>query len=212
MRYQVEPNHYFEVLYDSKPRFISYWHQTNEIINLRAKDVLEIGVGNAFVSKYLKERGLHVITLDIDQRLNPDVAGSVLDMPFMDRSFDVIACYELLEHLPYNYFYNALCEIFRGSKCYAVLSIPDASRVYRLYIQIPKVGILRQLVPLPRFKKPVHKFDGEHYWEIGKAGYPLSTIISDIQKAGFTIERTYRVFEHPYHRFFILRKELSSYD
>ncbi|MHA1380617.1 MAG: hypothetical protein ACTSRG_19795 [Candidatus Helarchaeota archaeon] len=51
-----------------------------------------------------------------------------------------------------------------------------------------------------------HKFNGEHYWEIGKAGYPLSKIIKDIQKTGFEVEKTYRVFENPYHRFFILRK------
>ena len=49
-------------------------------------------------------------------------------------------------------------------------------------------------------------FDGEHYWEIGKAGYPLNKIIKDIQKTGFKIEKTYRIFENPYHRFFILKK------
>lgn len=52
----------------------------------------------------------------------------------------------------------------------------------------------------------MNKFDGEHYWEIGKARYPSSKIINDIQRAGFKIVRTYRVFEHPYHRFFISRK------
>jgi hypothetical protein len=54
----------------------------------------------------------------------------------------------------------------------------------------------------------MNKFNGEHYWEIGKAGYPLSISknIKDIQRSGFKIERTYRIFEHPYHRFFILKK------
>lgn len=46
----------------------------------------------------------------------------------------------------------------------------------------------------------------EHYWEIGKAGYPSSKIINDIQRAGFEIEKTCRVFEHPYHSFFIVKK------
>ena len=52
----------------------------------------------------------------------------------------------------------------------------------------------------------MNKFDGQHYWEIGKAGYPLSNIIDDIQIAGFKIEKTYRVFEYPCHRFFKLKK------
>lgn len=79
-------------------------------------------------------------------------------------------------------------------------------RVYRFDVQLPKLGEIKRLIQLPRFKKTVHKFDGEHYWEIGKAGYPLSNIIDDIQIAGFKIEKTYRVFEYPCHRFFILKK------
>jgi len=59
---------------------------------------------------------------------------------------------------------------------------------------------------LLRSKKPVHKFDGEHYWEIGKKGYSLSKITNNIQKAGFKIKETYRVFENPYNSFFILKK------
>jgi len=206
MKPQVKPNHYFNKSYDSKERFISYWHQINEIIKLNPKTVLEIGVGNGFVSKYLKERKVNILTLDIDKRLNPDVVGSVLNMPFSDELFDVVACYEVLEHLPFENFSKALSEIFRVSKSYAILSLPDASRVYCIYIHIPKIGIFKKLIPLPKLKPSVHKFDGEHYWEIGKAEYPLSKIINEVQKAGFKVEKTYRVFENPYHRFFILRK------
>jgi len=206
MKPQVKPNHYFNKSYDTKERFISYWHQINEIIKLNPKTVLEIGIGNGFVSKYLKERKVNILTIDIDKRLNPDVVGSVLNMPFSEELFDIVACYEVLEHLPFENFSKALFEIFRVSKSYAILSLPDASRVYRVYLQIPKIGIFKRLIPLPRLKNPTHKFDGEHYWEIGKAEYPLSKIINEIQKAGFRIEKTYRVFENPYHRFFILRK------
>ena len=207
MKPQVKPNHYFINSYDSKGRFISYWYQINEIIKLNPKKVLEIGIGNGFVSKYLKERRVNILTLDIDKRLNPDIVGSVLDVPFPDNSFEVVACYELLEHLHYENFYKALSEIFRVSKSYAILSLPDASRVYRLYVQIPKIEVFKRLISLPRLKNPIHKFNGEHYWEIGKDGYPLSKIIKDIKRTGFDITKTYRIFENPYHRFFILKKE-----
>ena len=73
---------------------------------------------------------------------------------------------------------------------------------------LQKVGELKILISLPRLKVSKHIFNGEHYWEIGKAEYPLSKIINEIQKAGFWVEKTYsRVFENPYHRFLILRKE-----
>jgi len=204
---QVKPNHYFVNSYDSKGRFISYWYQINEIIKLNPKKVLEIGIGNGFVSKYLKERKVNVLTLDVDKRLNPDMVGSVLNIPFSDESFDLIACYEVLEHIEYKNIDKALSEIFRVSKSYAILSLPDASRVYRVYLQIPKIGVFKRLISLPRLKNPIHKFDGEHYWEIGKDGYPLSKITKDIERAGFDIIKTYRIFENPYHRFFILKKE-----
>lgn len=76
----------------------------------------------------------------------------------------------------------------------------------RLSIQIQKNGCIKVSVSLPRFKKTIHKFDGEHYWEIGKTGYPLDRITNNIKKKGFNIERTYRIFENLYHRFFILMK------
>jgi len=200
---QVKPDHYFNSSYDSKGRFCCYWHQIHEVISLNPIRVLEVGIGSGFVSKYLKERKLNVITLD---RLNPDIVGSIINMPFEDNSFDVVACYEVLEHLPYKNFYKALSEIFRVSNFYAILSLPDVERVYRFNIRVPKLGEIKKLIQLPRFKKPPHKFDGEHYWEIGKAGYPLSKIIDAIQKVGFNLESTYRVYENPYHRFFVLKK------
>lgn len=73
-------------------------------------------------------------------------------------------------------------------------------------MQIPKIGQMKKLIPLPTLRKPTHNFIGEHYWEIGKAGCSLKKIIKDVEKARFRIERTYRVFEIPYHRFFVLEK------
>ena len=206
MKLQVEPNHYFNKSYDTKKRFIGYWHQVNEIVRLEPDSVLEIGIGNGFVSKYLKERGENITTLDLNPSLNPDRVGSVLDIPFDDTSFKVVACYEVLEHLPFENFKKALAEIFRVSKFYAILSLPDVNRVYRVYVHIPKVGVFKKLIPLPLLKRSIHNFDGEHYWEIGKACYPLNKIVYEIQKSGFKIEKTYRVFEFPYHRFFTLKK------
>jgi len=206
MNLQVEPDHYFNETYDSKGRFCSYWHQINEIISLKPKEVLEIGIGNGFVSKYLKMRGVNVTTLDIDKRLNLDVVGSVLKLPFIDEFFEVVTCYEVLEHLPYRDFSKALSGIYRVSKSYVILSLPDLSRVYRFNIQIPKVGELKILIPLPRLKPLTWEFNGEHYWNIGTKGYSLRKIKREIYNAGFKIERSYRVFEIPWHRFFILKK------
>ena len=205
MAHQVKPSHYNNN-YDTKERFCSYWHQIHEIVSLNPKKVLEIGVGNSFVSNYLKQKGFNVVSVDIDRKLRPNLAGSILNIPFSYEKFDVVACYEVLEHLPYVYFEKAISEIFRVSSLHALLSLPDANRCYRIQLQIPKIGYLKKLIPSPYLKKPIHHFDGQHYWEIGKNGYPLSKIIADITKAKFNVIETYRIFEIPYHRFFQLKK------
>jgi SAM-dependent methyltransferase len=206
MKTQVEPGHYFSSAYDTKERFCSYWHQIHEIIQLKPGEVLEIGTGNGFVSKFLKERGVNILTFDIDSKLKPDFVGSALYLPFQNKSFDVIVCCEVLEHLPYEDACKTLSEIGRVTRHSVILSLPDANYFYRIYIHVPKIKEIKKLVPLPRIKTPIHKFNGEHYWEIGKAGYPLKKIITDIQTPQLRLERTFRVYEIPYHRFFILRK------
>lgn len=208
MKLQVEPNHYFNKSYDTKERFISYWHQVNEILSPEPESVLEVGIGNGFVVNYLKQRGIDITTLDIDVRLNPDCVGSVLDIPFTSSNFEVVACFEVLEHLPYEVVYKALKEIHRVTKKHVILSLPDRSLSYRFYFHIPKTKskMFKRLIPIPRLIPLKDKFDGEHYWEIGKDGYPLSKIKNDIRGAGFKIEKTYRMFENPFYRFFILIK------
>ena len=206
MNIQVPVEHYFKKSYDTKARFISYWHQIDEIVQFNPTTILEIGIGNGFVSDYLKKRGYNIKTIDIDERLKPDYIGNVLNLPFDDSSFQVVSCCEVLEHIPYENFKTALSEIYRVTNNYAIISIPDVTRAYRLDIQIPKIGEITKLIVLPKRKKIIHKFDGEHYWEIGKKNYPLNKIINDINLSGFTILKTYRIIEFKYHRFFILKK------
>lgn len=204
---QPEPaDHYLLETYDTKGRFISYWHQINEILALKPGNVLEVGLGNGFIAEYLKKRGVNVTTLDIVGELKPDVVGSVLSMPFAEGMFDIVVCYEVLEHLPYGDFAGALAEIRRVSRRHVVLSLPDNTAVYRLDVELPWFGEIKKLIsrPFPRLVR--HDFDGVHYWVIGKAQYPLGRIESNIRNAGFKIKKTYRVFEFYGHRFFLLEK------
>lgn len=200
------PDIYFSRKYDPKWRFISYWHQINEIITLEPESILEIGKGNGLVSDYLKARSFKIITLDIDKDLKPDTVGSVISLPFLDKTFEVVACFEVLEHLPYEYFLQALMEIHRVAEKHVVLSLPDVTRAYPIQITLPKLGQFRRLISLPCWKPVEHVFDGEHYWEIGKNKYLLREVTDEIRRAGFYIKNTYRVFEAPFHRFFVLNK------
>lgn len=206
MSEDVHPGHYLKPDYDTKGRFISYWHQASELLSLGPRKVLEIGVGNGFLSVYLRRRGLEVTTLDVDSSLKPDVTGSVLSLPLPDVSFDAVGCFEVLEHLPYEDFHKALSEIRRVCSGQAVLSVPDHTPVYRLDVELPLFGEIKRLLPHPFPRLEPHVFDGTHYWVIGKEQYPLARIEADIAGAGFKILKTYRVFEFYGHRFFVLQR------
>ena len=197
---------YFDISYDSKERFCSYWHQINEIISLKPKRAIEIGIGNRLVAKYLREKKLNVTTVDIVQDLWPDVAGSVLAIPFKNGFFDVVVYCEVLEHLPYSVLSKTLKEIHRVSLKYVVLSLPDVTTVYRINIELPRIRPIKRLINHPFHRPAQHAFDGEHYWEIGKTSYPLKRVEFDIKQAGLKIMKTFRVFEFYYHRFFLLKK------
>lgn len=202
---QVNPNHYHNDQYDSLKRFSSYWHQIDELMKLAPMSILEVGVGSGLVSSYLQKRGFKITTLDIDKRLEPTVTGSILKMPFKEDSFDAIGCYEVLEHIPYKDFKKALQELQRVTRKYVVISLPSTGYSYQFYFHIPFVKVLKKLFRIPLPPKE-HRFDGQHYWEIGKKSYPLQRIKQDMERAGFRIDKTYIAFENSYHRFFILEK------
>lgn len=195
---------YHSPAYDSKARFGSYWHQIQEVLPLRPESVLEIGIGNGFVSDYLRKRGVAVTTLDIDPRLDADLVASTTAIPLSRNTFDIVVCCEVLEHLPFESLSDAMREIHRITTRRAVLSIPDCTRTCGFEIWIPWARRRQILLQLPYLRPPGHQATITHKWEIGTAGYPLQAVQECIRRAGFQIRTTYRVFENPYHRFFVL--------
>lgn len=206
MNIQVDHTTYNDLNYNEKGRFSSFWHQINAIGECGARHVLEVGTGNGLVRYALEKNGVKVTTLDIDEKLNPDIFASVLSIPVENDSFDASLCCQVLEHLPYENFVPALQEIRRVVKSHLVLSLPDLHRVYRFQLELPKLGEIKFLYKIPRLRPLPWTFNGEHYWNISCENYPLSRIEADIGRSGFVIEKMFCVFEMPWHRFFILRK------
>ena len=189
--------------YNHRSRWMSYWHQIDEVLRLKPDSVLEIGIGDKTVVNFLKSQGVNITTLDINKDLKPDVIGSVLTMPFRDSSFDVVLCAEVLEHLPFEKFEEGLKELKRVSRKNLVLSLPHFGRSLKFSFKIP---LIKEKRIACRLAFPIkHVFNGEHYWEIGKKGYPPDKIRKIIKKY-FQIKKEFIPFENQYHHFFILEK------
>ena len=204
MQKQVDKSHYEFTQYLDKRRWMSVWHQLDEVIKLDPERVLEVGPGPGLFKAAARALGIHVETLDQDPELRPDHLASVIEMPFEDDSFDVVCAFQMLEHLPFEKSLEAFKEMVRVAAKAVVISLPDAAPRWPYSVYFPKVGVLQFSIPKPRFRAPTHEFDGEHYWEINKQGYPVAKIIQAFAGAApVSLLRTFRAPDNLYHRFFV---------
>lgn len=201
----LKKNKYYNFEYEPFPRWCSYWYQIHETLSLAPKNVIEIGIGNSVVSKYIKDKGVSVTTLDIDKSLEPDIVASVDDIPLKDNSYEVVLAAEILEHLCFENFSKSMHEIHRITKRYAIISLPHHGSSIVGVFKIPLIRWLRFSFKLPNFLSKENKNE-DHRWEIGRKGYSISRVKRIMSETGFSIVRDYIIPEYPYHHFFVLKK------
>jgi SAM-dependent methyltransferase len=63
-----------------------------------ARTALDVGSGGGHVARRLREAGLEVVTADPAPGMQADVLAPAEDLPFADRSFDVVACRVAAHH------------------------------------------------------------------------------------------------------------------
>lgn len=208
---QVKRDHYYNG-YDSLSRFSSYYCQIESALNLKPKNILEIGVGNKTVSNYLKEMGIGVTTFDFDKELKPNIVGDMRDMKMIkNKSFDLVMACEVLEHIPWSNVDKALEELKRVSKKYVLVAMPWSGWSFNINLTFPyikrvfKKDYFNFGFVIPRFYGNV-KWRGEHYWEIGSKDYPLSKIRKKL-KEYFILEKDFQNPLNRYHHYFVLKKK-----
>jgi ubiquinone/menaquinone biosynthesis C-methylase UbiE len=59
---------------------------------------LDVATGGGHVARRLREAGINVVTVDPAPGMEPDVISRGEDIPFADRSFDVVACRVAAHH------------------------------------------------------------------------------------------------------------------
>ncbi|MDR1346103.1 MAG: class I SAM-dependent methyltransferase [Bacteroidales bacterium] len=202
---QVDTSHYNFQAYTDLPRWTSYWHQIAETLALAPKTVLIIGVGDHIVGKLLAEQGIQVSTFDFDRNLHPDFEGDVTSINAIlgDKRFDVILCCQVLEHLPYDRFEGVLQQLAQHAAD-VIISLPYSAIKYKLEVKLPIIKTIKTDIYVHKFFRE-HKFDGQHYWEIGVHKYTKRRILKSMGKF-FTVRKWYIAPYNPYHIFFMLRK------
>jgi ubiquinone/menaquinone biosynthesis C-methylase UbiE len=134
-----------------------------EIVNLEPRTFLDAGCGEGFVASRvlaalpdvaLTGCDVSVGALEVAREASPTarfVPGSVLDLPFPDQSFDVVGCFEVLEHLRGDDPRHALTELARVTSRAVVLSVP-----HEPYFSLANAARGKNLDVRPRGSDPDH--------------------------------------------------------
>lgn len=204
---QVETEHY--ALKD-EISFLNVYNQMSDVLSIVRRrrienpKILIVGVGDDLLKIILKEKfGYTIKTFDIDADLKPDFVGSIdeIDTVILEK-FDVIVCAHVLEHLPFEYFAKSL-EKMKNISSYSIIYLPIAQFGFRLKFELFPV-FSKSINFLSTWFFKVHKFDGQHYWEIGTKGYPLP-FIRRVMRKHFKIENEYNAKNWMYSYNFVLK-------
>ena len=204
MKPQVEASYYNFKDYVHKEQFLSYYNQLILIHKIKPKSILEIGVGGKIIEKLIPIN-IQYTSCDISKDLYPGLVANIENLPFKKNTFDLVVCFEVLEHLPFEKFPSNLKEISRVSKKDVLISLPYANNKFSASIFLPLIHELNLTFLMPKFYRK-HKFDGLHYWEIGKRNFSMNRI-KNVIKNEFKIVNSFTSLDNTYHTYFLLQKK-----
>ena len=170
--------------YVTDRRWQMYFTQLENVLALKPRKIVELGVGYKVLYAVMKSRGFQVTGFDNTADLKPDAVGDVrkLGRYFQPNSFDLVCCFQLLEHLPYEDFGHCLKQISEVTEKYALISLPYTGITMRAHIAVARYGNreIRICKRIPFFwRKYIPK--GDHKWETGWREYPLSRIEGELE-------------------------------
>lgn len=197
----------YQATYDDLPRWLAYYHQITLARKHTKHSLLEVGVGNRTVASYLKRQGYSVTTVDFDSNLKPDVVADVRKLPFKDNTFDAALCCQVLEHIPFEEVSAAIRELARVART-VIVSVPYSCKALDIAIRTKSFPITLikpiRILRIPTFWRK-HVYDGQHYWELGKKGFGITKLKSEIAKAGCQVISLSTPFIQPVRQYFVLR-------
>ena len=102
---------------------------------VKPETILDAGCGEGFTLVKLKRNGIGKVLSGVDflqdaitlgKRMYPGLKltkGDIYKLPYKDKSFDLVICTEVLEHLEFPE--KAIKEVMRVSKKYVLFSVPN---------------------------------------------------------------------------------------
>lgn len=190
---------------ESETHWRLYWRQQKLMRELVSSGdrVLEIGVGTGFTANYLRSKGVHVTTVDIDTDKRPDIVANIAQYDFPE-TYDAILAFEVFEHLPYDDLPRLLAKLATAARRHVFLSLPRNRRlVASLNVKLPKVKA-RTFQWKVRRGEIVEPY---HVWELDHGGITVESLEQELARHGFAVVRQDEAFDR---RFYALATGRSS--
>jgi hypothetical protein len=190
-------------------RFSSVRLQLTSVTELgdAVSSILEVGPGSGYFSSVATNLGYDLKTADIKPITNPDYLGDFREIEVSEQ-FDLVAAFEMLQHIPYQELSSTLTKLASLSNRYVLISVPSHVHRFELALEIPGMlaprrlglGWLRGRHSLmfrwerPRSRGPSKaSWEGRedywnpHYWEVGRKNFPKSRFLRDIESSGLRV-------------------------
>jgi SAM-dependent methyltransferase len=127
-------------------KMVTEWElgRIKEIVGMiptQVKTVLDVGCGDGRILRELSQRydavGVDYAVYSVREAGSRAIRASSAALPFPDRSFDLVLCSEVIEHLPGNVLHSTLSEIERLAKAYVLISVPYREKLRLLFLCCP---------------------------------------------------------------------------
>jgi len=107
----------------------------------KVRNILDVGCGegrflNSLSDKYEKF-GVDFCIEPLKRIGVPCAVGRIEVLPFGSGQFDMVTCFEVLEHLSYYDFENAVLELERVSRKYLAISVPNREALNQSLVSCP---------------------------------------------------------------------------
>lgn len=218
----------------NEQKMFSFYLQCKTIAGLPdVKSVLEIGPGSGVTSLLMKSINYEYYTMDAQPLVKPDYLYNFVDFNVndIDRTFDMVAAFQMLEHVPYKNSIELLDKMKKMSRKYVFISLPYYCWSFRFELLMPKFPLMKKIFPAKLFnfltkpriftidapyknapnrtyrKQYVEEFPfAVHYWEIGRGNVTKEKLFEDIKDVGLSVRQAFHSKHHPYHYFIVCEK------
>ena len=118
--------------------------ETAALVPNSVRSLADIGCGNGIFLHYLQSKfNFSLLGVDRSQQALRHVQvnkiqADIINVPVGDHAFDCVTCLEVLEHIPYVNYQNALQELARISSQYILISVPYREKIERNSTRCPQ--------------------------------------------------------------------------